>query len=145
MKPKELITKLDEPSIVEAIAAAERNTTGEIRVCVSHQRPTDVLAAARQHFKRLRMERTKGRNGVLIYLVPHTRQFAVWGDVALHEKGGDDLWREVVAGMTPLLKAERYTDAVIFSVQKVGEVLARYFPPDPSDRNELPNRVSRDV
>ena len=144
MKPAELITKLDESRIVEAIAAAERNTTGEIRVCVSHQRPLDVLAAARRHFERLKMQRTKGRNGVLIYFVPHTRQFAVWGDIAVNEKGGDELWREVVVGMTPLLKAERYTDAVIFSVGKVGEVLARHFPPDPSDRNELPNRITTD-
>jgi uncharacterized membrane protein len=144
MKPAELITKLDEPRIVEAIAAAERNTTGEIRVCVSHQRQTDVLAAARRHFERLKMQRTKGRNAVLIYFVPRTRQFAVWGDTAVHEKGGEELWREVVNGMTPLLKEERYTDAVVFSVRKVGEVLARCFPPDPSDRNELSNRVTTD-
>jgi len=144
MKPAELLTKLDEPRIVEAIAAAERNTTGEIRVCVSHQRLVDVLAAARRHFQRLKMQRTKGRNGVLIYFVPLTHQFAVWGDIAVHEKGGNELWRDVVSGMTPLLKEGRYTDAVVFSVGKVGEVLARYFPPEPSDRNELPNRITRD-
>jgi uncharacterized membrane protein len=145
MKPKDLISRLDDRRIVDAIAAAERSTSGEIRVCISQHPQPDALSAARRQFCRLKMERTKRRNGVLIYFVPHTRQFAVWGDVAVHEKGGDDLWREVVTGMTPMLKEGKYTEAVVFSVQRVGEVLARHFPPDPADRNELPDRLSRDV
>lgn len=144
MKPDELIEKLDDTRIVEAIAAAERRSSGEIRVCISHRRRTDALAAARQRFFKLGMERTRRRNGVLIFFAPRTRQFAVWGDTGVHAKCGEDFWKGMVAEMTPLLKEGRFTDAVVLAAEKVGEVLARHFPPDPDDRNELPNRVVGD-
>ena len=144
MKPHELIGKLDDARIVEAIAAAERKTSGEIRVCVSHWRRDDALAAARRRFHKLGMERTRQRNAVLIFFVPRTRQFAVWGDLGVHARCGDDFWKGIVGEMIPLLKEGRFTEAVVLAVGKVGEVLARHFPPEPEDRNELPNRVVSD-
>ncbi len=141
MKPHELIGKLNEARVVEAIAAAERRTSGEIRVCVSQRRRTDALAAARDRFRKLGMERTRQRNGVLLFFAPRTQQFAVWGDSGVHAQCGDDFWPGIVAEMTPLLKEGRFTDAVVLAVGKVGEVLARHFPPEPDDRNELPNPV----
>ena len=144
MKPDELIKKLDEPRIVQAIAAAERTTSGEIRVCVSQRRRDAALAAAQRRFLKNGMDRTQRRNAVLIFFVPRTRQFAVWGDTGVHEKCGEDFWRGIVVGMTPLLKEGRYTEAVIFAVEQVGEVLARHFPREPDDQNELPNRLVKD-
>ena len=144
MKPHELIEKLNEPRIAEAIAAAERTTSGEIRVCVSHRQRTDALAAAQARFRKLGMEQTRQRNAVLIFFVPRTQQFAVWGDIGVHARCGEEFWREMVAEMTSLLKAGCYTEAIVFAVTKVGEVLARHFPPEPGDLNELSNRVVRD-
>jgi uncharacterized membrane protein len=144
MKPNELIGKLDEEQIVEAIVAVERTTSGELRVCVSHRRRTDALAAAQARFRKLGMERTRHRNGVLIFFVPHTQQFAVWGDTGVHARCGEEFWKGMVAEMTSLLKAGRFTDAIVFAVKNVGEVLARHFPSEPGDRNELSNRVVRD-
>ena len=144
MKPHELIEKLDDARIVEAIATAERTTSGEIRVCVSHRRRDDALDAARRRFHKLGMERTRQRNAVLIFFVPRTRQFAVWGDLGVHARCGDDFWRGIVGEMIPLLKEGRFTEAVVLAVGKVGEVLARHFPPEPEDRNELPNWVVSD-
>ena len=141
MKPRELIEKLDDALIVEAIAAAERKTSGEIRVCVSHRRRDDALAAAQRRFQKLGMERTRQRNAVLIFFVPRTRQFAVWGDTGVHARCGDDFWRGIVVEMTPLLKAGRFTDAVVLAVRRMGELLASHFPPEPEDRNELPDKV----
>ena len=141
MKPRELIEKLDDALIVEAIAAAERKTSGEIRVCVSHRRRDDALAAAQRRFQQLGMERTRQRNAVLIFFVPRTRQFAVWGDIGVHARCGDDFWRGIVGEMTPLLKEGRFTDAVVLAVRRMGELLASHFPPEPEDRNELPDKV----
>lgn len=141
MKPHELIEKLDDARVVEAIAAAERRTSGEIRVCVSHRRRDDALAAAQRRFHKLGMERTRHRNAVLIFLVPRTRQFAVWGDLGVHARCGDDFWKGIVGEMSPLLKAGRFSDAVVLAVGRVGEILARHFPSEPDDRDELPNKV----
>ena len=141
MKPRELIEKLDDALIVEAIAAAERKTSGEIRVCVSHRRRDDALAAAQRRFQKLGMERTRQRNAVLIFFVPRTRQFAVWGDIGVHARCGDDFWSGIVGEMTPLLKEGRFTDSVVLAVRRMGELLASHFPPEPEDRNELPDKV----
>jgi len=85
MKPKEFISRLDEVRIVSAIAEAERKTSGEIRVYISHRRRTDPLAFAQKRFLELGMAKTRHRNAVLIYLVPLTRRFAIVGDEGIHQ------------------------------------------------------------
>jgi uncharacterized membrane protein len=144
MHPKEFINQLDETRIVSAIAEAERRSSGEIRVYVSHRKRTDPLAVAQKRFIKLGMTKTHHRNGVLIYLAPRTRQFAIVGDRGVHEKCGDDFWREVSAGMTDLLRQGKYTEAILEAIRRVGEVLGRHFPRDPDDQNELPNQIVRD-
>ena len=144
MKPDELIKKLDDARIVQAIAEAERKTSGEIRVCISRRRRDDPLAAAQRRFHKLGMERTRHRNAVLIFFVPLSHQFAIWGDTGVHEKCGMDFWRDVVAQMMPLLKEGRFTEAIERAVKDVGDVLVRHFPPESGNRDELPNRVDKD-
>jgi hypothetical protein len=68
---------------------------------------------------------------------------AIWGDVGVDKKCGEEFWREIAARMTPLLKNGRFTEAAVLAVQNVGEVLARHFPREPGDKNELPDDVSR--
>ena len=75
---------------------------------------------------------------------PDTRQFAIVGDQGIHEKCGDDFWREVTSGMSDLLKQGRFTDAILDTIQRVGDVLARNFPRDSDDQNELPDQIVRD-
>src|ERR1051325_5829877 len=103
MEAKEVVGQLDEARIIGAIAEAERKTSGEIRVYVSHRRRADPLAYAQKRFLDLGMTRTRHRNAVLIYLVPRTRQFAVVGDQGVHEKCGNAFWQEVAAGMSGLM------------------------------------------
>ena len=134
---------LPSASVVAAIAQAEKKTSGEIRVCVSRRQRTDGLAAARRRFAKLEMHRTRERNAVLIYFAPRTQQFAVWGDIGVHEKCGDRSWQDIVGEMAPLLRASRYTDAVVLAVEKVGGVLAEHFPRRPDDHDELPNTLIR--
>jgi uncharacterized membrane protein len=144
MQPKEFINRLDEARIIGAIAEAERKTSGELRVYVSHRKRADPLAFAQKRFLELGMTNTRHRNAVLIYFVPRTRQFAIVGDRGVHEKCGDAFWRAVTAGMSDLLKQGRFTDAILDAIQKVGDVLARHFPRDPGDQNELPDQIVRD-
>ncbi len=144
MNHKEFISKLDEVRIVQAIAEAERRSSGEIRVYISHRRRTDPLKFARKRFVELGMTQTRHRNAVLVYLVPLTRQFAVIGDAGVHEKCGEAFWQQVSAGMAGLLKQGRSTEAILEAVQMIGDILAQHFPRDPNDRNELPDGIVRD-
>jgi uncharacterized membrane protein len=144
MKPAQFIQGLDEAQIVAAIAKAERKTSGEIRVYVSHKKREDILVAARRRFHKLAMTKTRQRNAVLIYFAPVTHKFAIWGDVGVHEKCGQALWDDIAAGMSDLLKQGQFTEGVVIAITQVGEALAKYFPPVGDDRNELSNEIAKD-
>jgi uncharacterized membrane protein len=144
MKPEHFLEQIDEARLLAAIAEAERQSSGEIRVYISHRPRNDALAFAQARFVKLGMTKTRERNGVLIYFVPRTRQFAVVGDVGIHEKCGNQFWQDIAGRMTPLLKQEKYTDAIVLAIQEIGQLLVRHFPRQPDDTNELPNKIIRD-
>lgn len=144
MQPRVFVNQVDERRLVEAIAEAERNSSGEIRVYVSEKQVDDVLSEAKVHFLRLGMEKTQARNGVLIYVAPRSRNFAIVGDTGVHERCGDDFWQNTASAMESYLKREQYTEALLVAVERVGAVLSTHFPRRPGDQNELPDDIVRD-
>jgi len=146
MKPKEFLEQLNEDQVVAAIAAAERGTTGEIRVFISGRRlgRDDIAKRAQARFRKLGMTATRERNAVLIYIVPQDQKFAVIGDRGIHERCGVTFWEAVAAGMAEGLQRGAFTDAVIGAVHRAGEELARHFPARGEGPDELPDRVERE-
>lgn len=141
MKKSEFIQQLDHPAIEGAIAQAEILTSGEIRVVVTHHPADDPLAAAQAAFERLGMTKTKERNAVLIFVAPTSQTFAIIGDVAVHEKCGDDFWQQMATVMTAHFKQGAYTNGLRQGIELAGALLAEHFPRRPTDSNELPNTV----
>ncbi len=147
MKTKHFVQALDHARITAAIVQAEGQTSGQIRVFVSHHAVDDAVPAARERFTKLGMEKTAARNGVLIFIAPEARKYAVVGDQGIHEKcGEDEFWKSVVGvTMRPLLKEERYTEAIVAAVGEIGRELAVHFPPVAGARdNELPDGVEEE-
>jgi uncharacterized membrane protein len=144
MHHKEFISQLDEQRIEQAIADAEKKTSGEIRVYISHKERHDALEFAKKRFDELGMSRTKQRNAVLIYLVPRTQQFAVLGDFGINQKCGDTFWKQIVAGMAPRMKERQFTEAIIEAIREIGSALRQYFPAARDDIDELPNKIVGD-
>ena len=134
---------IDDARVTNAIAAAETRTSGEIRVLLSREKAPDPLAAAQAHFERLGMTKTAARNGVLIYLSPSSRTFAIIGDTAIHEKCGDAFWRLLAAAMEARFKQGEFTEGLVEGIEHAGKLLAENFPRAPDDRNELPDRIER--
>src|SRR5450432_4687664 len=145
MRTKDFLAYLDHELIVRAIAAAERKTSGEIRVFIQRGEIADSMAAARARFAKLGMTRTRERNGVLIFVAPRAQKFAVIGDEGVHQRCGDAFWQQLVASMQTHFKAENFTDAVIHAIERSGELLAEHFPREPGDRDELPNAVEENL
>jgi uncharacterized membrane protein len=142
MTHKALLRAIDSERIEEAIRQAERRTSGEIRVSVSRFFWGDVERVAERAFDRLGMRNTRERNGVLFFLVPARRRFAVVGDEGIHAKVGQDFWERVAAAVSEHLRAGDFTLGLVHGVETVGEQLALHFPFDPaSDTNELANEV----
>ena len=133
--------KIDHARIVAAIGDAEGRTSGEIRVIVSRRTTADAVAAAKIQFERLGMTGTAARNGVLIFLAPRSRSFAVIGDTGVHEKCGDAFWTELAAAMTEHFKRGDFTAGLVLGIARAGALLAENFPRQTDDRNELPNSV----
>jgi uncharacterized membrane protein len=146
MKPRDFIQKLDETKVVRAIQAAERKTSGEIRVFVTNRKlgSDNALKRAAARFEKLGMTATRERNAVLLYFVPRANQFAIVGDVGIHQKCGEAFWKDLASGIHNKLLQGRFTEAIVEAIEETGGILARYFPRRPDDRNELPNRVGRD-
>ena len=144
MKHRDFINQLRHDDIVAAIRAAEKKTSGEIRVFISHKKIADPVAAAQAEFMRLGMTKTHHRNGVLIFVAPPARKFAVIGDEGVHQKCGDEFWRALAEEMTGHFKNSEFSAGILHGIRKAGELLAAHFPPGPGDGNELPDRVEHD-
>ena len=133
--------RLRQRSIVRAIAAAELRTSGEVRVFISHKLCTDAQAEARAQFDRLGMAATRERNGVLIFVAPRSRTFAIIGDTGIHAKVGDAFWTELATEMTTAFKAGKLTNGLVHTIHRAGVLLAEHFPRCEDDANELPNSI----
>jgi uncharacterized membrane protein len=144
MKLRDFISSINDKAVVAAIGEAEKKTSGEIRVFVSHHKVPDPVAAAQKQFMRLGMEQTKHRNAVLIFVAPKSRNFAIIGDKAVHEKCGDGFWTAVAAEMTEHFKQRQWTAALTHGIAKAGKLLAEHFPAEAGGKNELPDKVERD-
>jgi uncharacterized membrane protein len=144
MKAREFISKLRHHEIVEAIRAAEKNTSGEIRVFITRKAVEQPVIAAQEQFTRLRMDKTREHNGVLIYVAPRARKFAVIGDKAVHEKCGDAFWKELTQEMSKHFRDSHYTRGILHGVKTAGDLLAVHFPCRKDKQNELSDDVETD-
>jgi uncharacterized membrane protein len=134
----------DADRIVQAIGAAERRTSGEIRVHVTRHSPKNLEQRAERRFHLLGMTKTAARNGVLIYIAPKARRFRILGDQAIHEKAGAEFWTQVAAALEEHFRRGEFTEGVVRGVERVGELLAAHFPRGTADENELPDEVTED-
>jgi uncharacterized membrane protein len=131
------LRSIDCARIKEAIQQAERQTSGEICVSISSLFWGKVNKAAEKAFVRLGMTRTKRRNGVLLFVVPARRKLVILGDRGIHEKVGAEFWQQVVDRVTAHFRAGDYTDGLLLGIEEISQQLARHFPFDEADVNEL--------
>ena len=140
--PSRYFSKAEEERIVEAIRKAEKQTSGELRVHVARKHKVDILTEAAKVFQKLGMDKTKERNGVLFFIVPQKKQFAVIGDKGINEKVPEGFWDEVRDLMQDFFKKGEITEGVCQGVTLAGHQLEQYFPGKDDDENELPDTVS---
>lgn len=139
------VDALEDERIVAAIREAESRTRAEIRVHVAEDAVDDAQAAGARAFESLGMTATAERNGVLLFVAPASRRFAVLGDRAIHERCGAGFWSAAAEAMAAEFRAGRFTEGILAGIAAVAAELARHFPRSPGDgdRNELPDTVSR--
>lgn len=141
MDPKRFFTKEQQEEIRLAIAAAELNTSGEIRVHIDGNCKEDVLIKAAGIFHELKMDKTALHNGVLFYLAVNDHKFAILGDKGINEKVPPDFWDLMKEMMEEHFIKHEFTVGLCKGIKQAGEKLKAYFPLQGTDTNELSNEV----
>ena len=133
---------IDVDRVQRAIESAERKTSGEIRVSIAGWFWGDVERATSKAFVRLGMHRTKARNGVLLFIVPSRRLFAIRGDEGIHTSVGQTFWDDLAARISAYFRRGEFTEGLVFAIDAAAEQLAQHFPYEGErDVNELPDEV----
>jgi uncharacterized membrane protein len=126
-----LAAHVDENAIAAALHRAEQATAARLAVVVAPHGRHSIQSAAQRTFQRLRLGHDPHNPGVLIYIVPSRREFAVWGGAAAHERIGQAFWDSLVAFMKERIAQAGLTAGVIEGISCLERELSRHFPPPP--------------
>jgi uncharacterized membrane protein len=129
-------------AIRDAIAAAELNTSGEIRVHIDKVCKKDPIERAIEMFAKLGMHKTELKNGVLFFVSMENHKLAIIGDKGINEAVTADFWDSIRDEMIQHFKQGLYTEGLVNGIHRAGEQLKAAFPFQSDDENELSNDVS---
>jgi len=135
-------TPAKQEDIRQAIMNAELDTSGEIRVHIENTCKGDAMDRALVVFKKLEMEKTESRNGVLIYLAVKNRKFAIIGDEGIHAAVTENFWESIKNKMLNHFRDNQFTEGLMEAITETGKQLKTYFPYQSDDVNELPDDIS---
>lgn len=92
-------------------------------------------------FKAAAERRTSGRTGILLYLSMREHRAELVGDDSITAKVAPEEWADAMAALVVEVKAGRPGDGMVAAIAKVGEILARDFPRQSDDKNEIPDKL----
>ncbi len=124
-----------------AIREAEQNTSAEVKVVLARHSWGNIKTKARKIFDELGLDRTEQRNCVLLLLIVSNREFLLYGGQGIHEKVGQGFWDDVCRQMLEAFRREEFAEGICRGVRRVGEKLARYFPHQRDDVDEISNEI----
>lgn len=142
-KVEDFLTKLQEQSLIEAIQLAENNTSGEIRVHIEKTVDKPPLERALEVFYFLKMDKTKQRNGVLIYIAVESKKFAILGDEGINNLVPAGFWDSEKELILAHFQKGEFAKGIELAIKEVGQKLVEFFPYQSNDSNELPDEISK--
>jgi len=142
MNIKNFLTKEQQDQITQAIAEAEKKTSGEIRVHLEKKCKNIPEKRAIMIFNQLKMYATAQRNGSLIYIAVEDRKFAVIGDKGINEIVPENFWDSIRDQMLASFSTNDYTSGIVQGINVIGEKLKQHFPYQSNDTNELTDEIS---
>jgi len=105
------------------------------------RRAAMALARAQRAFFEEGVIETRSRSGVLIFLSELEHEIVILADRGIHERAPTDEWARRVAELSSGLKAGQTTTSLLHTIEKLGALLAKHFPIEEGDENELPDAV----
>jgi uncharacterized membrane protein len=135
-------SKEEKEKILKAILEAELNTSGEIRLHIENECEEDVLDRAAFVFKKLKMDKTAQRNGVLFYLAIESKKFAILGDKGINAVVPSDFWNEIKEQVLLDFSHGEFALGLSKGIASAGLSLKKHFPHKSDDVNELSDDIS---
>jgi len=142
MKASSFFSKEQQAQILASVREAEKETSGEIRVHIESSLKTDVLDRAAWLFKKLGMDKTSERNGVLFYLAVNDRKFAIIGDAGINAKVSPGFWDCISELLRKNFTEGKFTEGLSEGIILAGRQLKQHFPFNKEDINELSDDIS---
>jgi uncharacterized membrane protein len=142
-KTKPFFTDSEKELIVDAIRNAELKTSGEVRVYIESKNPlVSQLERAKEVFYDLKMDKTKDRNAVLIYLAVKHKEVAIFADEGIYSLCGTKFWNDEVKKMISDFEKTNIVKGIKECVTDIGNTLKEKFPyNEVHDKNELPDEI----
>lgn len=139
---KQQLSPEEEVMVEEAIAAAEKLTSCEIRVHIQSHCHSEVMDQAVEIFAELNMHKTLLRNGILIFIAIEDHQLAIIGDAGINAVVPENFWEDEKELMISFFRSESYGEGLQAAILQIGEQVAPYFPALPEQDNDLSNEIS---
>lgn len=141
INPKSFLSAEEKQRVERAVCEEEKRTSAEIKVVVLGHCWIDIRDKALHVFKKYGLHKTKDRNCVMLLLVVANREFVVFGDQGIHKHVRQEGWNAVRDEMARHFSEDHFGSGLCAGIRLIGETLARHFPRQPDDRNELSNEV----
>lgn len=134
-------------AITAAIHQCETRHRGEIRFAV--EASLDVPALLRKQtareraiavFAQLGVWDTEHNNGVLIYVLLADHDVEIIADRGINRRVGLEAWESICREMELDLRQGRFQEAILHGVSAISTHLARHYPGQGEDINELPDQ-----
>lgn len=145
MKASTFFSREQQDAITRAIGEAEHATSGEIRVHIETSCKTSVMDEAAWLFRKLGMDKTADRNGVLIYLAVRERRFAIIGDTGINAVVPPGFWDNIRDHMQSRFSENLFAEGLTEGIIMAGEQLREHFPHMMDDINEITDTISFDI
>jgi uncharacterized membrane protein len=132
-------------AIAFAVESAETRTSAEIVVHLVHSLFLESpRRRALRAFRELGVDRTRERNGVLLFFVMKKRIFEIVADEGAHAKVGSAAWERIAREITEAIERNGFEEGACRGVALLGRELEKHFPRGAADVDELPDRPTQE-
>lgn len=129
-----------------AIQQSESHHSGELRFAIENALTTRQIIQALssrqravQVFSDLRVWDTEENSGVLIYLLLAERTVHIIADRGINKKVAQSEWNAIVQAMQTEFQQGDFQRGSVTGIEQITVLLARHFPANPDNPNELPD------
>jgi putative membrane protein len=94
-----------------------------------------------RHFMESGVYDTRDRTGILIFISNLEQRVELLADKGINEKIPPEKWNDIVRHIIDGIHANQLVKHLCEAIQECGKLLARHYPIQPGDKNELDNEI----